>query len=39
MFLVLEVIIIELLDVKAERALDEGSGLRLLKIAPVAAGV
>jgi len=25
--------------VKAERALDEGSGLRLLKIAPVAAGV
>lgn len=38
-FLVLEVIIIELLDVKAERALDEGSGLRLLKIAPVAAGV
>jgi len=37
-FLVLEVIIIELLDVKAERALDEGSGLRLLKIARVAAG-
>ncbi len=38
-FLVLEAIIIELLDVKAERALDEGSGLKLLKIAPVAAGV
>jgi predicted DNA-binding protein with PD1-like motif len=38
-FLVLEVVIIELLDVKAERALDEGSGLRLLKIARVAAGV
>jgi predicted DNA-binding protein with PD1-like motif len=31
-FLVLEVVIIEMLDLKADRAMDEASGLNLLRI-------
>jgi len=33
-FLVLEVVIIELLGVEAERVMDAGSGLRLLRVGP-----
>jgi predicted DNA-binding protein with PD1-like motif len=37
-FLVLEVVIIELLGIRAKRVMDEGSGLNLLKVLAQAAG-